>query len=142
MNFTIILSLLGGLALFLYGMNMMSEGLEKGAGVGLKKLLAKISNNRFLGVGIGAGTTAIIQSSSATTVMVIGLVNAGVITLFQAISVIMGANIGTTVTGLIVALSGQKGAISFSDIAIIMAFVGVMMMFVKKDKVKLLTKEI
>ncbi len=130
--------LLAGVGVFIVGMNMMSEGLEKGAGVGLKKLLAKISNNRFLGVGIGAGTTAIIQSSSATTVMVIGLVNAGVITLFQAISVIMGANIGTTVTGLIVALSGQKGAISFSDIAIIMAFVGVMMMFVKKDKVKLI----
>ena len=130
--------LLAGVGVFIVGMNMMSEGLEKGAGGGLKKLLAKISNNRFLGVGIGAGTTAIIQSSSATTVMVIGLVNAGVITLFQAISVIMGANIGTTVTGLIVALSGQKGAISFSDIAIIMAFVGVMMMFVKKDKVKLI----
>lgn len=130
--------LLAGVGVFIVGMNMMSEGLEKGAGGGLKKLLAKISNNRFLGVGIGAGTTAIIQSSSATTVMVIGLVNAGVITLFQAISVIMGANIGTTVTGLIVALSGQKGAISFSDIAIIMAFIGVMMMFVKKDKVKLI----
>ena len=130
--------LLAGVGVFIVGMNMMSEGLETRAGGALKKLLAKISNNRFLGVGIGAGTTAIIQSSSATTVMVIGLVNAGVITLFQAISVIMGANIGTTVTGLIVALSGQKGAISFSDIAIIMAFVGVMMMFVKKDKVKLI----
>ena len=130
--------LLAGVGIFIVGMNMMSDGLEKGAGGGLKKLLAKISNNRFAGVGIGAGVTAIVQSSSATTVMAIGLVNAGVMTLFQAITVIMGANIGTTVTGLIVSFSGQKGAISFSDIAIILAFIGVMMTFIKKDKVKLI----
>ncbi|MBQ3589027.1 MAG: Na/Pi symporter, partial [Clostridia bacterium] len=110
--------LLAGVGVFIVGMNMMGDGLEKGAGGGLKRLLAKISNNRFAGIGIGAGATAIIQSSSATSVMVIGLANAGVMTLFQAISIIMGANIGTTVTGLIVALSGgQKGSISFSDIA-------------------------
>lgn len=133
-----ILLLLAGVGVFIVGMNMMGEGLEKGAGSGLKRLLGKISNNRFAGIGIGAAVTAIIQSSSATSVMVIGLVNAGVMTLFQAASIILGANIGTTVTGLIVALSGSKGAISFSDIAIVLAFVGVMMMFVKKnDKVKL-----
>ena len=131
--------LLAGVGVFIVGMNMMGDGLEKGAGGGLKRLLAKISNNRFAGIGIGAGATAIIQSSSATSVMVIGLANAGVMTLFQAISIIMGANIGTTVTGLIVALSGgQKGSISFSDIAIILAFIGVMMMFFKKEKVKLI----
>ena len=133
-----LLSLLAGIGIFIVGMNMMGNGLEKGAGGGLKKLFAKISNNRFAGVGIGAGATAIIQSSSATSVMVIGLVNAGVMTLFQAASVILGANIGTTVTGLIVALSGTKGAISFSDIAIVLAFVGVMMTFFKKEKVKLI----
>ena len=134
-----LLLLLSGVGVFIVGMNMMGEGLEKGAGKGLKSLLGKISNNRFAGVGIGTAVTAIIQSSSATSVMVIGLVNAGVMTLFQAASIILGANIGTTVTGLIVALSGEKGAISFSDIAIVLAFIGVMMMFVKKnDKVKLL----
>ena len=134
-----LLLLLAGVGVFIVGMNMMGEGLEKGAGNGLKRLLGKISNNRFAGIGIGTAVTAIIQSSSATSVMVIGLVNAGVMTLFQAASIILGANIGTTVTGLIVALSGEKGAISFSDIAIVLAFVGVMMMFVKKnDRVKLI----
>ena len=134
-----LLLLLAGVGVFIVGMNMMGEGLEKGAGSGLKRLLSKISNSRLIGVGIGTAVTAIIQSSSATSVMVIGLVNAGVMTLFQAASIILGANIGTTVTGLIVALSGSKGAISFSDIAIALAFVGVMMMFAKKkDNVKLL----
>ena len=129
--------LLAGVGVFIVGMNMMGDGLEKGAGGGLKRLLARISNNRFAGIGIGTAVTGIIQSSSATSVMAIGLVNAGVMTLFQAISIIMGANIGTTVTGLIVALSGSKGKISFSDIAIVLAFIGVMMMFFKKDKIKL-----
>jgi phosphate:Na+ symporter len=134
-----LLLLLAGVGVFIVGMNMMGEGLEKGAGNGLKRLLGKISNSRLIGVGIGTAVTAIIQSSSATSVMVIGLVNAGVMTLFQAASIILGANIGTTVTGLIVALSGSKGAISFSDIAITLAFIGVMMMFVKKnDRVKLI----
>jgi phosphate:Na+ symporter len=136
--FKAFLLLLAGVGIFIVGMNMMGNGLEKGAGNGLKRLLAKISNNRFAGIGIGAGVTAIVQSSSATSVMVIGLVNAGVMTLFQAASVIFGANIGTTVTGLIVALSGTKGAISFSDIAIVLAFIGVMMTFFKKEKVKLI----
>ena len=131
--------LLAGVGVFIVGMNMMGDGLEKGAGGGLKKLLAKISNNRFAGVAIGTTVTGIIQSSSAPSVMVIGLVNAGVMTLFQAVSIIMGANIGTTVTGLIVALSGSKGAISFSDIAILLAFIGVMMMFIKRERVKLIS---
>ena len=138
--------LLAGVGIFIVGMNMMGDGLEKGAGNGLKKLFAKISGNRFAGIGIGAVATAIIQSSSATSVMVIGFVNAGVMTLFQAASIILGANIGTTVTGLIVALqslgqeagAASKPSISFSDIAILLAFIGVMMMFMKKrEKVKL-----
>ncbi len=134
-----ILSLLTGVGVFIAGMNMMGDGLEKSAGGGLKRLLAKISNNRFAGVGIGAGVTGIVQSSSATSVMVIGLVNAGVMTLFQATSIIMGANIGTTVTGLVVALSGSNGGgetIGFSEIAMLFAFIGVMMTFFKNEKVK------
>ena len=132
-----VFTLLTGVGVFIAGMNMMGDGLEKSAGGGLKKLLAKISNNRLAGVGIGATVTGIIQSSSATSVMVIGLVNAGVMTLFQATSIIMGANIGTTVTGLVVALSGAKGStIGFSEIAMLFAFIGIMMTFVKNEKVK------
>ena len=111
--FQYLLILLTGCGVFIAGMNMLSGGLEKTTGPGLKKLLGKISNNRFSGVGIGLLVTALVQSSSATTVMTIGFVNAGVMNLFQATSIIMGANIGTTVTGLIVSLSAfdvfQKG---------------------------------
>ena len=99
--------LLAGVGIFIVGMNFLSGALEKSAGNGMKKLLEKISNNRFSGVGIGAGATAIVQSSSATTVMVIGLVNAGVMTLIQATPIIMGANIGTTITGVLVALKND-----------------------------------
>lgn len=125
--------LLAGVGVFIVGMNFLSEALEKSAGNGMKRLLEKISNNRFSGVGIGAGVTAIIQSSSATSVMVIGLVNAGVMTLMQATPIIMGANIGTTITGVLVALKND-----FFDMAMyILAFAGVMMGFAKKEKVKL-----
>lgn len=99
--FESILMLLGGLGVFLIGLNVMGNNLESLAGDKLKTLFNKISNNRFAGVAIGAGVTAVVQSSSATTVMVIGFVNAGVMTLIQATAIIMGANIGTTVTGLI-----------------------------------------
>ena len=92
--------LLAGVGVFIVGMNFLGDALEKSAGSSMKRLLEKISNNRFSGVGIGAGVTAIIQSSSATSVMVIGLVNAGVMTLMQAVPIIMGANIGTTITGV------------------------------------------
>lgn len=129
-----ILSLLAGVGVFIAGMNMMSDGLEKATGKGLKKLLAKISNNRFFGVGIGASVTALIQSSAATTVMTIGFVNAGVMTLTQAASIIMGANIGTTVTGLLVSLSSLQISLYTSCLA----FIGVMMTFIKNDKVKLI----
>ena len=128
--------LLAGVGVFIVGMNFMSEALEKSASGGMKKLLEKISNNRFSGVGIGAGVTAIIQSSSATSVMVIGLVNAGVMTLMQATPIIMGANIGTTITGVLVALKNDY----FNMVMYLLAFAGVMMGFGKKEKVQIAGK--
>lgn len=128
--------LLAGVGVFIVGMNFMSEALEKSASGGMKKLLEKISNNRFSGVGIGAGVTAIIQSSSATSVMVIGLVNAGVMTLMQATPIIMGANIGTTITGVLVALKNDY----FNMVMYLLTFAGVMMGFVKKEKVQIAGK--
>lgn len=125
--------LLAGVGIFIVGMNFMGEALEKSAGNGMKRLLEKISNNRFSGVGIGAGVTAIVQSSSATSVMVIGLVNAGVMTLMQATPIIMGANIGTTITGVLVALKNDY----FNMAMYLLAFAGVMMGFFKKEKIKL-----
>ena len=122
-----------GVSVFIVGMNFLSGALESCAGSGMKKLLEKISNNRFSGVGIGAGVTAIIQSSAATTIMAIGLVNAGVMTLMQAAPIIMGANIGTTVTGLLVALKNDV----FDMLMYFIAFAGVMMGFASKEKVKL-----
>ena len=127
-----ILLLLAGVGVFIAGMNMLSDGLERSAGGGLKKLLGKISNNRFAGVGVGAGVTAIIQSSSATSVMVIGFVNAGIMSLYQATSIIMGANIGTTITGILVSLK----SLPISDFAMLLAFIGVMMTFLKNERVK------
>ena len=125
--------LLAGVGVFIVGMNFMGDALEKSAGHGMKRFLERISNNRFSGVGIGAGVTAIIQSSSATSVMVIGLVNAGVMTLMQATPIIMGANIGTTITGVLVALKNDY----FNMVMYLLAFAGVMMGFFKKEKIKL-----
>lgn len=125
--------LLAGVGVFIVGMNFMSDALEKSAGSGMKKMLSKISNNRLSGIGIGAGVTAIIQSSSATSVMVIGLVNAGVMTLMQATPIIMGANIGTTITGLLVALKNDY----FNMLMYLFAFAGVMMGFFKNEKIKI-----
>ena len=125
--------LLAGVGVFIVGMNFMSEALGKSAGAGMQRLLSKISNNRFSGVAIGAGVTAIIQSSSATSVMVIGLVNAGVMTLMQAAPIIMGAKIGTTITGVLVALKNDY----FDMLMYLLAFSGVMMGFSKKEKLKL-----
>ena len=128
MRFTDVLALLGGLALFLHGMQMMSSGLEAAAGSRMKQILERLTANRFLGVLVGALITAVIQSSSATTVMVVGFVNAGMMTLKQAIWIIMGANIGTTVTSLLIAL--DMGAM-----APVLAFGGVVLMvFVKNLK--------
>ena len=121
MGITDILSLLGGLALFLYGMQMTSSGLEAAAGAKMKILLERLTANRFMGVLVGAAITAAMQSSSATTVMVVGFVNAGMMTLNQAVWIIMGANIGTTITGMLIAL--DVGAL-----APLFAFVGVVLM--------------
>ena len=130
MNYTIVLGLLGGLALFLYGMQMMSAGLEAAAGVRMKSILERLTANRFLGVLVGAVITAVIQSSSATTVMVVGFVNSGMMTLRQAVWIIMGANIGTTITGQLIALD-------VGVLAPLFAFVGVaMVVFVKKPQVR------
>ena len=125
--------LLAGVGIFIVGMNFMSGALEKCAGSGMKQMLGKICSNRFSGVTIGAGVTAIIQSSSATSVMVIGLVNAGVMTLMQATPIIMGANIGTTITGILVALKNDY----FNMAMYLLGFIGVMLGFVKKEKVQI-----
>lgn len=128
MGIDIILGLLGGLALFLYGMQMMSNGLEAAAGNRMKQILEKLTANRFLGVAVGAAITAVIQSSSATTVMVVGFVNSGMMTLRQAVWIIMGANIGTTITGQLIALD-------VGMLAPVFAFIGVaMVVFLKKPK--------
>ena len=124
------LGVFGGLALFLHGMQMMSAGLEAVAGNRMKAILERLTANRFLGVLMGALITAAVQSSSATTVMVVGFVNAGMMTLNQAVWLIMGANVGTTVTGLLIAL--DVGAL-----APVAAFAGVfLMVFVKKAKLQ------
>lgn len=126
-----ILMLFGGLGVFLIGLKIMGDNLESLSGDKLKKLFNKISNNRFAGVAVGAGVTAVIQSSSATTVMIIGFVNAGVMTLVQATSIIMGANIGTTVTALIVSLQSLPITAFFAALACVGAF----MEMSKKDTV-------
>ena len=101
-----VLTLIGGLCLFLFGMNVMGDALERRAGGSLKKLLAKLTQNKIAGFLTGLGVTAVIQSSSATTVMIVGFVNSGIMSLKQSIGVIMGANIGTTVTAWILSLGG------------------------------------
>lgn len=131
----LVLELCGGLGAFLIGMNMMSDSMSRLAHGRLKSMLNKTANNRIAGVGIGAAVTMIIQSSSATTVMVVGLVNAGIMTLFQATAVIMGANIGTTITAWIASL----GSLDVSAFLLVLAVVGVFMtMFSKTEKVKVI----
>lgn len=130
-----ILSLIAGIGVFMFGMKFMSDGLERSAGKGMRRLLGRITNNRFAGVGIGAAVTGIIQSSAATTVMVMGFVNAGLMTLAQATAIIMGANIGTTVTGFLVSLSAVGS--TFTAVLGIFVFVGAfMVLFLKKEKYK------
>ena len=124
----IIIELMGGLGLFIYGMKLMGDGLENAAGEGLKSILEKVTSNRLMGVAIGAIVTAVIQSSSATTVMVVGFVNAGLMSLAQAAGVIMGANIGTTITAQLVAFK-------LDQVAPIFVFVGAaMVMFARAKK--------
>lgn len=141
MNIFNILNLIGGLSLFLFGMTLMGQALERRAGNRLKSLLEKLTTNKFMGFLTGLGVTAVIQSSSATTVMVVSFVNSGLMTLRQAINVIMGANVGTTVTAWILSLSGISSKnifvsllkpISFTPI---LALIGIILfMFVKDSK--------
>ena len=138
-----VLSLIGGLALFLFGMNLMGSALEKKAGGQLKTLLEKMTNNPIKGLLLGLGVTAIIQSSSATTVMLVGFVNSGIMTLHQAIYTIMGANIGTTVTAWLLSLTQISGSnpilalLKPSSFTPILALIGIIMyMFLKNDRKK------
>ncbi len=138
-----ILTMIGGLCLFLFGMNLMGDGLERAAGSGLRNLLSKLTSNRFLGFLTGMAVTAVIQSSSATTVMVVGFVNSGLMNLGQAIGVIMGANIGTTVTAWILSLGGIEGDSLFiqllkpTSFTPVLALIGIIFqMFAKSDRKK------
>ena len=137
-----IVTLLGGLALFLFGMDVMGKALERQAGGKLQTILAKMSSNVFKGFLLGLGVTAVIQSSSATTVMVVGFVNSGIMTLKQAVGVIMGSNIGTTVTAWILSLSGLEGdsfLIKFfkpSTLAPLIGIIGVVLYMGKNEKRK------
>ena len=138
-----VFSLLGGLALFLYGMDTMGKGLEKLSGGRLERLLEKLTSNRLKAVGLGALVTAVIQSSSATTVMVVGFVNSGIMKLSQAIGIIMGANIGTTMTSWILSLSGIESGNLFikllkpSSFSPLLALLGIIfIMFSKSEKKK------
>ena len=126
------LTLLGALGMFLYGMNLMSAGLQKAAGSKMRSFLTAMTSNPFKGVMSGLGITAVIQSSSATTVMTVGFVNAGLLTLSQAVGVIMGANIGTTVTAWMVSLLGFKADISL--FAVPLMAVGFLLSLSKRDK--------
>ncbi len=138
-----ILTMIGGLSLFLFGMNLMGEALERRAGNSLRTLLSKLTTNRFLGFLTGLAVTAVIQSSSATTVMVVGFVNSGLLSLSQAIGVIMGANIGTTVTAWVLSLGGIEGnslilqLLKPTSFTPVLALIGVVYyMFLKDDKKK------
>lgn len=125
-----VISLMGGLAMFIFGMNLMSDGLKLVAGSYLKKILEKLTQNRFIAMMVGAGLTALIQSSNAMCVMVVGFVNAGMMELEQSVGILMGAKIGTTITGQLIAFN-------ISEIAPVIAFLGVAVtMFAKKPKMK------
>ncbi|MGN0165385.1 MAG: Na/Pi cotransporter family protein, partial [Lachnospiraceae bacterium] len=138
-----VLTLIGGLCLFLFGMDVMGQSLEKRAGSKLRSLLGKLTSSRIAGLLTGMGVTAVIQSSSATTVMVVGFVNSGIMTLKQAINVIMGANIGTTITAWILSLSGIDSDSIFikmlkpTSFTPILALIGIILyMFCKDSKKK------
>ncbi|MCM1546689.1 MAG: Na/Pi cotransporter family protein [Clostridiales bacterium] len=130
--------ILGGIVVFMLGMEMMGSNLERAAGKNIRKLMGKAAKNRFTGVGTGAAVTALVNSSAATTVMIVGFVNVGLMTLTQAASVIMGANIGTTISAFIMALSSAGGSyFSVTAIFALIAFAGFVITLVsKKDKVK------
>jgi len=130
-----IMEFLAGIGVFLFAMKVLSQGLEKSAGKSIRKLFAKIGGNRLVGVGVGAGVTVIMQSSAATTVMILGFVNAGLVSLFQATCVIMGANIGTTLTAVLISLKTLAIARYFQALTAVGAFI---VLFAKKEKLKAL----
>ena len=142
MTFFDVLTLIGGLSLFLFGMNLMGDALEKRAGQGLKKLLGKLTGSKAAGFLTGVGVTAVIQSSSATTVMVVGFVNSGLMALRQAIYVIMGANVGTTVTAWLLSLAGIDGGSTWvqllkpTSFTPVLALIGVIFYMFCKDSHK------
>ena len=136
-----LLGMIGGLALFLYGMHMLSEGLEKISGGRLEKVLESLTNNKIKAVLLGAGVTAVIQSSSAATVMVIGFVNSGIMKLSQAVGIIMGANVGTTITSWLLSLTGIESdnlllkLVKPTSFSPVLAMIGVIfIMFLKNSK--------
>ena len=138
--FSMVLSLLSGVALFLFGMSLMGDGLKLGAGNKLEAFLYRMTNTPLKGVALGTGVTSVIQSSSATTVMVIGFVNSGMMKLKQAIGIIMGANIGTSITGWILCLSYIQGSggiasiLSTATISAVVAVIGIILrMFCKRS---------
>ena len=138
-----VLEMIGGLCLFLFGMNIMGEALERAAGNSLRSLLGKLTTNRMLGFLTGMAVTAVIQSSSATTVMVVGFVNSGLLALGQAINVIMGANVGTTVTSWLLSLGGIEGdniivqLLKPTSFTPVLALIGIIYyMFIKDDRKK------
>lgn len=128
------LTLMGSLGLFLFGMKLMSEGIQKAAGEKMRSILAAMTGNRFSGIGTGFLITTLVQSSTATTVMIVSFVNAGLLTLVEAIGVIMGANIGTTLTAWIIAILGFK--VKMGAIAVPLIAVGFTLLFLKRDKLK------
>ena len=130
---TNIIKLLIGVALFIAGMGIMTSGLKKATGRSLKKLFNKTQNSRFAGLGIGAGITTLIQSSGATSVMTIGFINAGVMTIFQGVCIILGAYLGTTITGILVSFSSFQGV---SLCLSLTALIGVILNFLKNEKAK------
>ena len=130
----IIIPFIGGLGMFIYGMQIMAQGLENAAGSKMKSLLEALTRNKFMGVLLGALITAVIQSSSATTVMVVGFVNAGIVDLSQAMGVIMGANVGTTVTGWLVSSVEWAKFLSPGNLAPIAIMIGVIVMLTGKRR--------
>lgn len=137
-----VFSLFGGLAMFLFGMDTMGKALEKQAGGQLQKILSRLTDNPLKGFALGLIVTAIIQSSSATTVMVVGFVNSGIMQLHQAIGIIMGSNVGTTVTSWILSLSGLEGDTLFiqllkpSSFSPLLAFIGIILYMCRSERKK------
>ncbi|HNX03065.1 MAG TPA: Na/Pi symporter, partial [Candidatus Cloacimonas sp.] len=127
MNLLLIINLIGGLALFLFGINKMSDSLQAVAGTEMRRILKVLINTPLKGVLVGLGVTSLIQSSSATTVMTVGLVNTGIMTLNQAVGVIMGANIGTTITAQLIAFN-------LGQYAFLFVILGVTLLFIRKSR--------